>query len=419
MSPELFQNMPYNYKSDVWALGCVLYELCNLRRPFDAQFEPGLIMKVLAGSYMPMNGIYSKELRELVTRMLSLKSEERPSIGEILTIPFVKKRAMEYLEECLKAPEIDKAYIESLKEQTEQISALEPPKQNIEVSGKTGVPVPLRKRKRFLVVEGKGQLVKKSDESKRISEIRSKLTKKQKMEKKLKSLRKESRKQALDIREKLLAKRKNSDIRNLSELSKCLLISEIQGSAQERCPQRNNYNAHKSEIDRKPFCHLNNAEFNQVFRKRRSHANSSMEAKDRRNSLSYKKIESKCQEESKSNSRRESEVVSGSNCDKKKLEVIQKAVAKYGEEFKEELSSLEKTAMEIENVKQIMQQLEVPNDNNKTSTIGFDHPTTLPLISDADENSEKEVTPEKEKQLELKLDESRRDLADHIKALQR
>lgn len=412
MSPELFQNLPYNYKSDVWALGCVLYELCNLRRPFDAQFEPGLIMKVLAGSYVPMNGMYSKELRELVTRMLSLKSEERPSIGEILATPFVKKRAMEYLEECLKTPEIDKAYVESLKEQTEQINALEPPKL------KTGVPLPLRKRKKFLVVEGKGQLVKKSDESKRISEIRSKLTEKQKMEKKLKSLRKESRKQALDIREKLLAKRKNSDIRNLSELSKCLLISEIQGSAQERCPQRNNYNAHKSEIDRKPFRHLNNAEFNQVFKKRRSHANSSMEAKDRRNSLSCKKIESKCQEESKSSSRRGSEAVSESRCDKE-LEVIQRAVAKYGEEFKQELCCLEKTALEIESVKQVMQQLETPCDGNKNSTISFDHPTTLPLISDADENSEKEVTPEKEKPLELKLDESRRDLAGHIKALQR
>lgn len=36
MSPELFKNKPYSYKSDVWALGCVLYEMCNLRHAFDA-----------------------------------------------------------------------------------------------------------------------------------------------------------------------------------------------------------------------------------------------------------------------------------------------------------------------------------------------------------------------------------------------
>lgn len=36
MSPELFKNKPYSYKSDVWALGCVIYEMCNHRHAFDA-----------------------------------------------------------------------------------------------------------------------------------------------------------------------------------------------------------------------------------------------------------------------------------------------------------------------------------------------------------------------------------------------
>ena len=36
MSPEMFKNKPYNHKSDVWALGCVLYELLTLRHAFDA-----------------------------------------------------------------------------------------------------------------------------------------------------------------------------------------------------------------------------------------------------------------------------------------------------------------------------------------------------------------------------------------------
>lgn len=36
MSPELFNNKPYNHKSDIWALGCVLYEMAALSHAFDA-----------------------------------------------------------------------------------------------------------------------------------------------------------------------------------------------------------------------------------------------------------------------------------------------------------------------------------------------------------------------------------------------
>eukprot|EP00967_Tisochrysis_lutea_P014469 scaffold16241_cov20-Tisochrysis_lutea.AAC.1 len=42
LSPELCEDRPYNRKSDVWALGCVLYELCTLKRAFDGQSLPAL-----------------------------------------------------------------------------------------------------------------------------------------------------------------------------------------------------------------------------------------------------------------------------------------------------------------------------------------------------------------------------------------
>jgi non-specific serine/threonine protein kinase/NIMA (never in mitosis gene a)-related kinase len=50
MSPELFKNKPYNHKSDVWALGCVLYELCALVHPFDAANIQGLSQKIMKGA---------------------------------------------------------------------------------------------------------------------------------------------------------------------------------------------------------------------------------------------------------------------------------------------------------------------------------------------------------------------------------
>lgn len=47
MSPEICQNKPYNFKSDVWSLGCVLYELCTLKRAFAADNLLGLVYKIV------------------------------------------------------------------------------------------------------------------------------------------------------------------------------------------------------------------------------------------------------------------------------------------------------------------------------------------------------------------------------------
>lgn len=47
MSPELFSNKPYNYKSDVWALGCCVYEMATLRHAFNAKDMNSLVYKIL------------------------------------------------------------------------------------------------------------------------------------------------------------------------------------------------------------------------------------------------------------------------------------------------------------------------------------------------------------------------------------
>lgn len=101
MSPELFKNKPYSYKSDVWAFGCVLYEMCNLRHAFDAQSINGLAVKILRGSFPPINQMYSKKLRDLIGKMLSIKPQNRPTIVSILNTSFVRKRVISYINECL------------------------------------------------------------------------------------------------------------------------------------------------------------------------------------------------------------------------------------------------------------------------------------------------------------------------------
>jgi NIMA (never in mitosis gene a)-related kinase len=49
LSPELCEERPYNEKSDIWALGCLLYELCTFRRPFEAANPASLILRIIRG----------------------------------------------------------------------------------------------------------------------------------------------------------------------------------------------------------------------------------------------------------------------------------------------------------------------------------------------------------------------------------
>lgn len=66
MSPEVCQSRPYTYKSDVWALGCVIYECCTFNHPFDAPHLMGLIFKITMEKPEPISDMYSKDLSNLI-----------------------------------------------------------------------------------------------------------------------------------------------------------------------------------------------------------------------------------------------------------------------------------------------------------------------------------------------------------------
>ena len=59
LSPEICQEKPYNQKSDIWSLGCILYEMVTLRHAFDANSMKGLVLKILRGSYPAIPSHYS------------------------------------------------------------------------------------------------------------------------------------------------------------------------------------------------------------------------------------------------------------------------------------------------------------------------------------------------------------------------
>jgi serine/threonine protein kinase len=51
LSPELCTDVPYSSKSDVWAVGCLLYEMCSFRVAFDAQSLAGLFYKIVKAEF--------------------------------------------------------------------------------------------------------------------------------------------------------------------------------------------------------------------------------------------------------------------------------------------------------------------------------------------------------------------------------
>ncbi|XP_032050361.1 serine/threonine-protein kinase Nek4 isoform X2 [Aythya fuligula] len=98
MSPELFSNKPYNCKSDVWALGCCVYEMATLKHAFNAKDMNSLAYRIIEGKLPPMPKDYSPHLVEIIRTMLSKKPEERPSVKSILRHPYIKHQISLFLE---------------------------------------------------------------------------------------------------------------------------------------------------------------------------------------------------------------------------------------------------------------------------------------------------------------------------------
>jgi NIMA (never in mitosis gene a)-related kinase len=90
LSPEICEEKPYNEKSDIWALGCILYEMATFKHPFNASNQGALIIKILNGNYEPLsNKDYSVDLKKMIASLLEKIYLKRPTIKEILKNPSI------------------------------------------------------------------------------------------------------------------------------------------------------------------------------------------------------------------------------------------------------------------------------------------------------------------------------------------
>ncbi|KAH8739944.1 NIMA-related kinase 5 [Cryptosporidium ryanae] len=84
MSPEMCENKPYTYKSDIWSFGCVLYELTALKPPFSGDSLLSLAWNISFQDIEPLPNCFSKELFKLIKKLLSRNPKVRPNPDQIL-----------------------------------------------------------------------------------------------------------------------------------------------------------------------------------------------------------------------------------------------------------------------------------------------------------------------------------------------
>ncbi len=102
LSPEIVENRPYSFKTDIWSLGTLLFELCALHPPFSGASLQSLALKIVQGSYVQIPKQYSEGLRNLIKWLLQTKESHRPNIHQIILSPIIATRINRIISESQK-----------------------------------------------------------------------------------------------------------------------------------------------------------------------------------------------------------------------------------------------------------------------------------------------------------------------------
>merc|ERR1719440_2617945 len=99
LSPEICSGKPYSWGSDIWSMGCILYEMTARKVPFDAPDLKSLIRKITSGSPPDLPSEYSAGLKNLGRELLAKNPEDRPQAQDVLKRPVVQEVVRKMLDE--------------------------------------------------------------------------------------------------------------------------------------------------------------------------------------------------------------------------------------------------------------------------------------------------------------------------------
>ncbi|KAL1960503.1 hypothetical protein VTO42DRAFT_7802 [Malbranchea cinnamomea] len=123
MSPELCAGEKYTLYSDIWAVGCIMYQLCAKKPPFNEKSYMHLVQAIREAKPAPLPDIYSNELKSVIASCLRVNPERRPDTAALLNLPIIRlmrkdkevtdlRKSLRAKEETLsqKAKELEQAY---------------------------------------------------------------------------------------------------------------------------------------------------------------------------------------------------------------------------------------------------------------------------------------------------------------------
>ncbi|XP_069716108.1 serine/threonine-protein kinase Nek11 [Phaenicophaeus curvirostris] len=109
MSPEALKHQGYNTKSDIWSLGCVLYEMCCMNHAFTGHSFLSVMLKIVEGDTPSLPDRYPSKLNAVLCSMLNKNPSLRPAAAEILKIPYIEEHLKNIEYKCTNKTVKDKA----------------------------------------------------------------------------------------------------------------------------------------------------------------------------------------------------------------------------------------------------------------------------------------------------------------------
>ena len=99
LSPEIVKSQPYNFATDIWSLGVLLYEMAALQVPWAGSNLVDIGVQICNGRFPPIPSQYSPAIKNLVSLCLQKIPSQRPSINSILNVPKIRNRIKHLLHE--------------------------------------------------------------------------------------------------------------------------------------------------------------------------------------------------------------------------------------------------------------------------------------------------------------------------------